>query len=298
MHACIHGCFKCIYIRVFTDLMAIKILNLPVSVQQNIHVFQRLKCLEENEDLRNIVIVDYESLFGNQQKLNAVLSCWFLKSIYFHVIIMTDNFHCAPPYTSYMHNVTVVTISSQFLKRVNHISDHIVTQIMLCFSNGLLQTHRCRRAYYCLSEDANFPEGLQFMECTGHEHVYCAVFRSVKDFLDLRYHFIDDQIDPIKMNMFPLLRNDIPRIRGDNSGKLMFFVNGERYYGKSLTALWKELKKFGNEHCLPVSVTTAFPSVDYKVTNFIHIMGILLKRLYISVVGAVLFNKYYIASYY
>ena len=254
----------------FTDLMANKILDLPVIVQQKIHVFQRLKCLEENEDLRNIVIVDYESLSGNQQlqKLNAVLSCWFLKSIYFHVIIMTDNFHHAPPYTSNMHNATFVTISSHFFKRVNHISDHIVTQIMLCFSNGLLQKHRCRRAYYCLSEDANFPEGLRFMEYTGHEHVYCAIFRSVKDFLDLQYHFIDDEIDPIKMNMFPLLTNDIPRIRGDNSGKLMFFVNGERYYGKSVTALWKELKKFGNEQCLPVSVTTAFPSVDYKVAKY------------------------------
>lgn len=267
------------YVRVLADLMANKIPDLPISIQQNFHVLQSLMCLEENDNLRNILIVDYESLSRNQQKLNAVLGCWFLKSDYFHVIIMIDNFHHAP-YTSYLHNVTVIAISSQFLKRVNNISNHILTQIMMCFSNGLLNTHRCRRAYYCLSEDENFPDGLQFMEFTGTEHVYCAVFKSVRDFLNLQQHFVDDKRDPIKMNMFPLLKNDIPRGRGGNSGKLMFFVNGERYFGKSVTALWKELEKFGNEHGLSVSVTTAFPSVDYKVS----VLGILFEYLYISAI--------------
>ena len=245
--------------------MANRILDLlPISIQQNLHVLQKLKCLEENDNLRNVLIVDYESLSRNQQKLDAVLSCWFLKSDYFHVIIMIDNFHHVP-YISYMHNVTVIAISSQFLKRANNISEHILSQIMMCFSNGLLQAHRCRRAYYCLSEDPDFPDGLQFMKYTGPEHVYCAVFRSVNDFLSLQWHFVDDKSNPNKMNMFPLLKNDIPRDRGDNSGKLMFFVQGEVYYKKHVTILWMELKKFGKEYGLPVSVTTAFPSVDYEV---------------------------------
>lgn len=251
--------------------MANKILDLPINFQQNFHAFQKLNCLEENEELRNIVVVDYGSLPGKQQDLNAVLGCRFLRSYYFHVIILIDNI-CHAPYTSYMQNITVIKISSQFLKRVNHISDHIVTQIMMCFSNGLLQTHRCRRAYYCLSEDTDFPYGLQFMEHTGHEHVYCTVLRSVKDFVDLQWHFRHDINDPIKMNVFPLLTNDVPRDRSDNSGKLMFFVRGETYYKKSVTMLWKGLRNFGNEHNLPVSVTTGFPSVDYEVCNFIYML--------------------------
>ena len=244
--------------------MAKKNLDLPINFHQNFHVFQKLNCLEENEELRNIVIVDYESLSQRQHDLNAVLGCWFLSCCYFHIIILIDRV-CQIPYTSYNQNITVIQNSSQFLKRVNHVSDHIVTQIMMCFSNGLLQTHRCRRAYYCLSKDINFPDGLQFMECTGHEHVYCAVLRSVKDFLDLQYHFRNDINDPIKMNVFPVLKNNILREWGDNSGKLMFFVKGERYFNKTVTTLWKELRTFGNAHSLPVSVTTAFPSVDYEV---------------------------------
>ena len=245
--------------------MAKKILDLPINFHQNFHVFQRLTCLEDNEELRNIVIVDYESLSHKQHDLNAVLGCSFL-SCYFHVIILMDSMHQIP-HTPYKQNITVIQNSSQFLKRVNHVSDHIVTQIMMCFSNGLLQAYRCRRAYYCLSEDANFPEGLQFMECTGHEHVYCDVLRSVKDFLDLQDHFRNDMNDPIKMNVFPLLKNDFLHDSGDNSGKLMFFAQ-ERFYDKTVTTLWEELRTFGNAHSLPVSVTTAFPSVDYEVKYY------------------------------
>ena len=148
------------------------------------------------------------------------------------------------------------------------ISCHIVAQIMACFSNGLLQTHRCRRAYYCLSEDANFPDGLQFMKYTGHEHVYCSVLRSVNDFLDLKNHFKYDIDDPTKMNILPYLENDFQRDIRDNSGKLMLFVQGEAFFQKPVKTLWKELRKFGNEHRMPVSVTTAFPSVEFKVEIF------------------------------
>ena len=239
--------------------------TLPANFEQNCHVFERLKFLEEDEELQNIVILDYGSLSGQEHDLNIILSCWFLRN-YFHVIVLIDNVHHIPN-TCGMQNCTIVEVLPQFFRRVKHISDHIVTQIMMCFSNGLFQMHRCRRAYYCLSEDADFPDGFQFMEYTGGEHVYCCVLRSVKDFLDLQYYFEDNVNDPTKMNVCFLLKNDFPRVTNlsENSGKLMFFVQGEFYYRRSVTTLWKELKKFGNGHGLPVSVTTAFPSVKYEV---------------------------------
>ena len=258
MHICI-----CISIDLMTDKA------LPVNFQQNFYIFQKLNFLEQHEDLWNIVILDYETLSGKQQDLSGILSCWFLLLVhYFHVIILVDPASHAPD-THGVKNCTVIRVKSQFLRNVNHISDHIVTQIMMCFSNGLFQKHRYRRAYYCLSEDADFPNGLNFMGYTGHEHVYCSVLRSVKDFLDLEYYFRFDVNDPAKMNVYRLLKNDFQRGEyGDNSGKLMFFVHGEAYFRKSITFLWKELKKFGNTHELPVSVTTAFPSVDYEVNIF------------------------------
>ena len=237
--------------------------KLPEHFEQNCHVFEKLKFLEEHEELQNIVILDYGSLSGQDHDLNIILSCWFLK-IYFHVVVLIDDVHHIPN-TSDMQNCTVVEILPQFLRRVKHISYHIATQIMMYFSNGLFQTHRCRRAYYCLSENTDFPDGFQFMEYTGTEHVYCCVLRSVKDFLDLQHYFKDNINDPTKMNVCFLLKNDFPRNLSENSGKLMFFVQGEFYYRKHVTTLWKELRKFGNEYSLPVSVTTAFPSVKYEV---------------------------------
>ena len=68
------------------------------------------------------------------------------------------------------------------------------------------------------------------------------------------------------MTMFPLLRNDVPRVPfTENSGKLLFFCLGEKYYGIPVASLWEELEQFGNKYSLHVSVTTAFPSVDYEV---------------------------------
>ena len=239
--------------------------TLPVNFQQNLHVFEKLNCLQEDKK-RNIVIVDYGSLSQKQHDFNAILSCQFLKHVTFHVIVLVDNDQHMP-YTT-MQNCTVIEVASQFLQRVNHISDHIVTQIMMCFSNGLFKMCRCRRAYYCLSEYAYFPDGFQFMKYTGREHVYCSVLKSVKDFLNLQYHFSDDNDNPTKMNMFHLLENDVKRDTSDNSGKLMLFVHGEVLFKKSVTTLWKELRKFGNAHNLPVSVTTAFPSVGHQVNMF------------------------------
>ena len=249
----------------FIDPMTNK--ALPANFQQNFDVFQKLRFLEEHEELRNIVILDYESLSGKQNDLNAILKCWFLFLSYFHIIILVDNISQCPN-TYGTQNCTVIEVSSQFLRKVNDISDHITTQIMMCFSNGLFQMHRCRRAYYCLSEDDDFPDGFQFMKHTSHEHVYCSVLRSVKDFLDLQLYFREDS-DPTKMNVCCLLKNNVLHERhGNNSGKLMFFVRGEIFFKKSVAFLWKELEKFGNKHSLPVSVTTAFPSVDYEVKTF------------------------------
>jgi len=240
--------------------------TLPVNFQQNFHVFKKLSFLEEHEELCNIVILDYESLTGKQHDLNTILKCQFLCFLnYFHMIILTDNVRLTPD-TYSRQNCTVIQVSSHCLRKVNQISDHIAAQIMVCFSNGLFQKYRCRRAYYCLSEDKSFPDGLEFIEYTGYEHVYCSVIRSIKDFLDLQNHFKNDMNDPTKMNVVPLLKNDVQRDRtGDNSGKLMFFLHGEMYFGKSVKVLWKDLKNFGDTHCLSVSVTTAFPSVDYEV---------------------------------
>ena len=242
---------------------------LPANFQQNFRIFQKLKFLEEQEDLRNIVILDYESLSGKQNDLNAILNCWFLfLTSYFHIIILVDDISHIPNVHG-TQNCTVIEVSSQFLRKVNDISNHIATQIMMCFSNGLFQMHRCRRAYYCLSEDDDFPDGFRFMECTSCEHVYCSVLRSVQDFLDLQGYFREDVDDPTKMNVCCLLKNVFSRQRyGDKSGKLMCFVRGEIFFSKSVAFLWKELEKFGNTHHLPVSVTTAFPSVDYEVKAY------------------------------
>lgn len=239
--------------------MATKIL--PATFQQNIHVFQKLNHLDE--ELRNIVIIDYESLSGRQHDLNNILACWFLRK-YFHVIILVDHVNHLPKIYG-KQICTVIQVSSQILRNVNQISDHIAAQIMMCFSNGLFQINRCRRAYYCISEDASFPSGFEFMQFTGREHVYCCVLRSVRDFICLQYYFKDDSHNPIVMNVFPVLKNDFPRDLTDNSGKLMFFVRGEVFFRKSVTTLWQVLKEFGDTHQLAVNVTTAFPSVDDEV---------------------------------
>lgn len=257
------------YVRIFIDPMTTT-KALPTNFQQNLYVFEKLKFLEEHEDLRNIVILDYESLSRKQNDLDAILICWFVfLTNYFHIIILVDDISHMPNIHG-RQNCTVIEVPSQFLRKVNDISNHIATQIMMCFSNGLFQMRRCRRAYYCLSEDENFPDGFQFMEHTGYEHVYCSVLRSVQDFLDLQYYFRDNLDDPIKMNVCCLLKNNFSRQRyGDKSGKLMFFVRGEVFFRKGVTFLWKELEKFGNTHHFPVSVTTAFPSVVYEVKAYI-----------------------------
>ena len=57
---------------------------------ENSQLFQELCFLEEREDLRNILIVDYGSLCSKQHDLNATLSCSYLKK-YFYVVILIEN---------------------------------------------------------------------------------------------------------------------------------------------------------------------------------------------------------------
>ena len=104
------------------------------------------------------------------------------------------------------------------------------------------------------------------MEHTGYEYTYCTVIKSVNNFVYLdKFHFRESD-DPAKITMFPLLRNDVPHVPiTENSGKLPFFCLGEKYYGTPVASLWEELEQFGNKYSLHVSVTTAFPSVDYEV---------------------------------
>ena len=125
-----------------------------------------------------------------------------------------------------------------------------------------------RRAYYCLSLDQDFPEPEEIMNFVGREHVYCSIIKSVNNFLQLSNHFFWDNSDPCKMNMLPVLINNVQRKldTDEKSGKLIFFLRGKWLFEvHSVKTLWQELREFGDEHKLHVSVTTAFPSVEYKV---------------------------------
>jgi len=226
--------------------------------------FQELYVLKEREDLRNILILDYGKFSRKQEDLDAVLSCKCLRK-YFYVIIINevDGDHSSAinfPPNFQQQNCSIIGVPPSSLRLVN-ISDHVVTQILM-----FIQQYHCRRAYYCLSLDTNFPKGSTFMQHTGCEYTYCAVIKSVKDFVYLdNYHF-RESADPIKMNVFPLLRNGVPREDyTENSGKLLLFCRGERYFNTPVTSLWEELALYGNKYSLHVSVTTAFPSVEFEV---------------------------------
>ncbi|XP_065909519.1 uncharacterized protein [Dysidea avara] len=226
--------------------------------------FQDLCVLKEREDLRNILILDYGRFSRKQEHLDAVLSCNCLNK-HFYVVIINEAGHCSDvinfPPTFKQQNCSILKVPPSSLRNVGTIQDHVVTQMLM-----FLQQYHCRRAYYCLSLDSNFPDGSKIMEHTGYEYTYCTVIKSVNNFVYLdKFHFRESD-DPAKMTMFPLLRNDVPRVLiTENSGKLLFFCLGEKYYGTPVASLWEELEQFGNKYSLHVSVTTAFPSVDYEV---------------------------------
>jgi len=169
---------------------------------------------------------------------------------------------------------TALYFSPSILVRLRtcQISDHIVAQII----NFIVERIKpcVRRAYYCLSLDKDFPEAEKIMEFAGKEHVYCSIIESVSHFLQLKKHFSWDLSDPCKMNVLPHLINSVRRKidTDEKSGKIMFFVKGKWFFENSVKTLWQQLKQFGDDHELHVSVTTAFPSVDYKVLWFIVVI--------------------------
>ena len=242
--------------------------NTNVKSLESAVCFQDLSVLQEREDLRNILILDYGRFSQKQEDLDAVLSCNCLNK-YFYVVIINEVGHHSGAAISFppsfkQQNCSILEVPPSSLRNVDTIQDHFVSQMLL-----FLQQYCCRRAYYCLSLDSNFPEGSKIMELTGHEYTYCTVIKSVNDFIYLdKYHFRESN-DPAKMTVFPLLRNDVPRVPfTKKSGKLLYFCHGERHYYKKkvpVALLWEELERFGNKYSLHVSATTAFPSVEFEV---------------------------------
>jgi len=239
--------------------------NTDVKFLESAVCFQDLHVLQEREDLCNIFILDHGRFSWKQEDLDAALSCNCLNK-YFYVVIINEAGNCSDTVISFppsfnQQNCSIIEVPPSSLRNVDTIQDHIVTQILV-----FLQQYCCRRAYYCLSLDSNFPEGSKIMEHTGYEYTYCTVMKSVRDFMHLDMHHFRESNDPTKMTVFPLLRNDVPRMpSSEKSGKLLFFCLGEIYYHTSVATLWKELEQFGNKYSLHVSVTTAFPSVQFEV---------------------------------
>jgi len=229
---------------------------------KNVQLFQELCFLEEREDLRNILIIDYASLHSQQKELNAILSCSCLKK-YFHVVIVIEN-GCKLsaarfPLSFNQQNYTIIKIPSEDIRNVHTIPDHIVVQMMM-----FLNQYRCRRAYYCLSLDPSFPEKSEIMKHSDVEYTYCSVIKTVEDFIYLDKKYFTESDDPTVMNVYHLLKNDVPRAPvSEKSGKLMIFSPSEMYLdNNSVSSVWKELKHFGDIHSLHVSITTAFPATD------------------------------------
>lgn len=216
------------------------------------------------------MIINFESLERKQYDLNRILKCWFLEK-HFHIIFIVSEKQKSSFKIPECYNQQICTILyvSPFIlahQKTCQISDHIVTQII----NFILKKLKpcVRRVYYCLSLDQDFPEPEEIMNFVGREHVYCSIIKSVNNFLQLSNHFFWDNSDPCKMNMLPVLINNVQRKldTDEKSGKLMLFLRGKWLFEvHSVKTLWQELREFGDEHKLHVSVTTAFPSVEYKV---------------------------------
>ena len=222
-----------------------------------------LHALDEREDIRNIAIINYESL---ERKQHDFQQCWFLKQNFHVIFIVSERQKSSFKIPKDFNQQICTTLHfSSSQQKTCRISDHIITQII----NFIVQKIKpcVRRAYYCLSLDRDFPEAEKIMDIVGREHVYCSIIKSFSDFLQLNNHFTWDISDPCKMNVLPILINNVRREIDTNekSGKLMFFLEGKWFFKWSVKALWKQLRQFGDEHQLHVSVTTAFPSVEYKV---------------------------------
>ena len=238
---------------------------------QDLPIFeQQLQDLETRNHLPdNFVIFDYNSFSEGTSEIDSLFACEFL-SENFHIIIIAEcgllnnNLKLKP------ENYTVIhAVPSRMLRNVTNPSSHIATLIMAHLTEHAKSDDR--KAYYCLSADKSFPINTEIINLIGDEFVYCCVIKYIKDFLNLKELFQKYPDDPVKMRLYRLLQNDIPRDDSDpkNCGKIMFFHYGDEYVRKvswpkiKVQTLWQEIKIFANNYepyPLHVSITTAFPS--------------------------------------
>ena len=240
--------------------------------EQDLKILEQLQGLEARDHLPdNFVIFDYSSF--TKESIDSFFACEFL-SENFHVIIIAE---CGMLKVTFRNlnseDYTLMPgVPSEKLRNVINPSDHIATLIMA----HLFQYAKSvdRKAFYCLSSDKSFPVNTKIIDCIGDEFVYCCVIKSIEDFLDLKKFLINNPDDPVKMRLYRLLKNDVPRDDSDyeNCGKIMFFHYGDKYIRKigrkpwpviKVQKLWQELKQFAdNFHAYPlhISITTAFPS--------------------------------------
>ena len=240
--------------------------------KQDLTIFERqLQELETQSHLPdNFVIFDYSSFSEEVSKADSFFACEFL-SENFHVIIVAecgmlkDNLkNLNPKIYTVLH-----AVPSRMLRNVTDPSSHIATLIMAHLTEHAKSDDR--KAYYCLSADKNFPINTEIINLIGDEFVYCCVIKSIEDFLDLKELFQKYPHDPVKMRLYRLLQNSIPRDDSDpeNCGKIMFFHYGDEYTRKTtwpkikVQTLWEEIKIFADNYepyPLHVSITTTFPS--------------------------------------
>ena len=245
--------------------------------EQDLAILKELHNLETRDHLPdNFVIFDYNSFSEDFSNIDSFYACEFL-SENFHVIILAE---CDVPKVCFKNlsseNYTVISaVPSRMLRNVINASDHIATLIMDCLIHHAKSEHR--KAFYCLSSDKSFPINTEMIDCIGDEFVYCSVIKSIEDFLCSSELFQNDPDDPVKMRLYHLLQNDVPRDDSDyeNCGKIMFFCHEDKLkFGRkpglpkvTVQLLWQVLKRFADSYYpnpLHVSVTTAFPTKRQK----------------------------------
>ena len=233
-------------------------------ILEQLHVLEGRKCLPDN-----FVLFDCGSF--SEEANHQAMVCFKTLTKNFHIIIID----CDALFLGHAvldENYTVLkNIPSRMLRNVKNPSEHIAT---LLVKHITVNTQKSRRAYYCLSGDKNFPLNNEMISVSGREFVYCCVLKSVKDFRGLLYlgYFSEDFEDPANMRLHRIIEYSIPRDTSNpnKGGKLMYFNYGDHNIaGVSVQLLWRGLRQFGDINHYHVSVTTAFPSVDYLVRKFI-----------------------------
>ena len=235
--------------------------------EQDSSVLQQLGGLQSQDHLPdNFVIFDYNSFSKEFDMIDSFFACEFL-SENFHVIIITecDMLKVNFKYLDSKHCTVIAAVPSRMLRNVACTCDHVATIVIAHLTERAKSGGR--RAYYCLSADDSFPINTDMIDLIGDEFVYCCVIKSVRDFLNLEKWFQKSD-DPVKMRLYHLLQNDVPRDDSDpeNCGKIMFFNYGDAFGSQrpkiKVQTLWQELKTFADNYDPPlhVSVTTSFPS--------------------------------------